>query len=1194
QELERRLNRPGSPLYDPTRDPDSPYYGWERTSSVLRAEAGPAVDYSKVASTGDKTEAIVAPELMTPEEAEKQGISREAQKEAILRAFKEGRPVRRAAASGIIPSAEFEAEFYTLSNDRKTWERSEDERLRLENFRKVPEELRAKRLLEGLEAAKQELTEDKKMLKRNEAYRNAGYELIGGFWVHPMLSYAGIRGLSENTKSVLRSLRIRVITSGNGWNGAAGAVVGIRLGSDGPYIENDTMYIRDKLGTIDEHVILHEAGHHAWQKILSEEQRKEWATRERATKHGQDIASGKQTGNGWYSPELAPEEDFAEAFADADGDAGKLGFRSKTDEISDAGAENRVTNASDERPDIPKIADGTERLERLRDRVAELIKEGKTRKGVTDIHRYVASALLQSGEFLTDEGVAQLQADLASLTPPDELSVAIAYGELVREADGVEVLGMPSKTAAKTLRSEVREAVSPANENITDDEQIAEALSRLDPKDLSGIDAEVAAGAVKSFRLAMGGQVKVVFQPDRTLENPRPRRVMLSDGEGEIILLRSQDLMDMVHQRYVGSEMNIHESIKENDIPVSKQTEVAAINQELKLFLATLTRSRFLAMVRSISGDNSVQWEDLGKDIYLDAYMAGSNKHVFKVTLRKVSGDPISFAIATKIGRTDASIAQTEINEMEILNDRPEQVTPRFGEARNTKGRRWYMEEFIDGKTVRTLEKEGGVTRDVRRGVISALLSVSMGLNGKMPRDMHSNNFVVRQSDGRVIMVDIGVNRFNVLDKTDNEIQRETQNHHRIASLAVILAQYGYLEGSPEQNNFIFDAIMNDKNLPQGEGKKWVEGVYQNLRGIDVAEIAEFLHNRKWLNHFRSVFEARGLGEYPAEKESMNALMPVAEMLQKSIAGYAEAKGMKAGQPSISLVAPAETAKRRSEARAIKSFYDAALNAMTPESLGTLGINPANEKKYTIKEVDVVNTGKTLGIVLSTVLEGTLEGDELEVALNRDVQYSHETQWKDVKITADVELINGLPLVTNLVIPEFLEERGFRAKDVKDVLRKQLAAINESVDAEEKRLGASALAKLNELLSGGEFERKIKAQDAFKGEAVRVNGQASAQGITATIDVGSEARVNLAATLWPGSVQTALRQIRVDLTGQLSLNQDFERKAARIFLGILVESGVSIEHFGSVLGHPDREQQTELLRNVLQAAAPTGMTIEPQ
>jgi methylase of polypeptide subunit release factors len=474
-------------------------------------------------------------------------------------------------------------------------------------------------------------------------------------------------------------------------------------------------------------------------------------------------------------------------------------------------------------------------------------------------------------------------------------------------------------------RSEVREGTSSEQGGVESIESIVQALSKVDPQDLAGVDIKEAAMALQSFRTAMGGNVKVVFQPDRTPENPRPRRIMVSNGEGELISLRSQDLLDMIQNRYVGAEMEIHESVNEDEIPSVKRAEVSEINKELVVFLTTLTRSRFLEMVKNISGDRTLRWEDLGNDIYLDAYMAGSNKHVFKVSLRKDSEAPISFAIATKIGRTDASIAQTEINEMEILSDRSEQVTPRFGGARNTKGRRWYVEEFIEGKTVRQLEKEGKSTDAVRRGVISALLSVAMGLNGKMPRDMHSNNFVVRQSDGRVIMVDIGVNRFNVLDLVENPIQRETQEHHRIASLAVILAQYGYLEGALEQNDFIFDVIMNDANLPAGEGKRWLEGVYRNLAGRDVAEIADFLHNRKWLNHFRGVFESRGYGEYPTEAESKNALSSVAEMLQKSIVAYAQANDLQAGSPSVSLTPGSNVQSARSELR-LRDLYGYLMN----------------------------------------------------------------------------------------------------------------------------------------------------------------------------------------------------------------------------------------------------------------------------
>ncbi|MFH0985514.1 MAG: TIM barrel protein, partial [Candidatus Omnitrophota bacterium] len=254
------------------------------------------------------------------------------EKEAdIRRRFEAGDSLGRAEAFKIITQDEFEDHLYRLSEDKKTWVRSEEEALRFRNGQKVSSEAaRNQQLARELLNASHELTADRQRAKRAEAYRNAGYELIDGFWVDPLMPYSRIRGLSETVKNVLRSLGVKDIRFVRDQR-AAGLVSGMRLGDGGPYLDNDTM----ALASVDdfafdpgafEHIVLHEAGHHVWQKKLSEEQRETWSARERVTAHGQNIASGKETGDGWYSPEMAPEEDFAESFAVAKGIVDESGF----------------------------------------------------------------------------------------------------------------------------------------------------------------------------------------------------------------------------------------------------------------------------------------------------------------------------------------------------------------------------------------------------------------------------------------------------------------------------------------------------------------------------------------------------------------------------------------------------------------------------------------------------------------------------------------------------------------------------------------------------------------------------------------------------------------------------------------------------------------------------------------------------
>ncbi len=412
-----------------------------------------------------------------------------------------------------------------------------------------------------------------------------------------------------------------------------------------------------------------------------------------------------------------------------------------------------------------------------------------------------------------------------------------------------------------------------------------EVVSILSAKGIASQQVRKAIGLFIEDKIKSSSREKIVFRPDLLQGQPRAKNILLFDGgEDGLSVLDTQDLLDIVNGHMVAMDTIVHFSVSSDKIQPEKKEEVSKVAEDLTSFIKGLTRNKFLDMIRKISGMSSLSWDDLSRDIYIDDYISGSHKHVFKLKVETKNGRGISFAVATKIASTSESITLTEMKGLEALQGLSKQLVPIFVFGGFLNNRRWYVEEFVEGELASDLLRSGRLTPDMRQEIIATLLAIAVGLNGLVPRDFHGENFVVQNQKKRVVMVDIGTNRLDILNNPRNQIQRDTQLLHRKMFLAAILAQYGFINGSPQENHFILDAIAKDGNLAEGEGRKWLNQVYEDAQAKGVRHLADLFTDLKWRNLFRSLL-------------SQESGLSFSSLFLETLRTYLEKSGLETGPP---------------------------------------------------------------------------------------------------------------------------------------------------------------------------------------------------------------------------------------------------------------------------------------------------------
>jgi N12 class adenine-specific DNA methylase len=174
------------------------------------------------------------------------------------------------------------------------------------------EEQRTVKIMSGLEA-------DQTPEERGEVFASAGYTNVDGLWVHPDVDPEWVSQLKPETKQAMKDRGIFYLNP-QVKEGSDGGLEAFQHGVKGVLVRTEKGNAQGY--TRKDNTVLHEIGHHVWLDELTDEQREEWKSRERVTKHGKDIAEEKGNKK-LYTKEDAAEEDFAQSFAENGADLDK-------------------------------------------------------------------------------------------------------------------------------------------------------------------------------------------------------------------------------------------------------------------------------------------------------------------------------------------------------------------------------------------------------------------------------------------------------------------------------------------------------------------------------------------------------------------------------------------------------------------------------------------------------------------------------------------------------------------------------------------------------------------------------------------------------------------------------------------------------------------------------------------------------
>ena len=377
----------------------------------------------------------------------------------------------------------------------------------------------------------------------------------------------------------------------------------------------------------------------------------------------------------------------------------------------------------------------------------------------------------------------------------------------------------------------------------------------------------------------------------------RGRGFMLKEGTEGTIALDLEDIKDLSENRYIGARMEVITSFSDKDEAAGKQLSLIA-----EKFLKGLTANKTIKILRNTTGDDTIEFEDLGKKIYISDHMWGASKDIFKVVFQSKKGRDIELTVATKREKSIGDITKNEIRDIIILQDRPGHVVPRFGVETSWDGKRWYVEEFVEGETVNDLDLAGRFTVDMRKKVVGCLLSISVGLGGMVPADMNGGNFIISRDVNEAVMVDLGGRRFRVFGKASKNIEKEEARFkHKIVFLATLMSQIGFFNASPEENHFIFETIANDKSLGKGEGLELLTESYKYLaerQAQDPDFLVSSLNDLKFIGGFKRYFSAMNDDIHASKENSKERLKFFADDFMNSLRSYLSKTESRRGPPA--------------------------------------------------------------------------------------------------------------------------------------------------------------------------------------------------------------------------------------------------------------------------------------------------------
>ncbi len=539
-----------------------------------------------------------------------------------------------------------------------------------------------------------------------------------------------------------------------------------------------------------------------------------------------------------------------------------------------------------------------------------------------DITRFDLAWLHELGEYL-------MRPEKGRLQPKFEAGRLELFldGEMIGEAITLEGESLDQAVKDPTnphylLRAFQREVFSDMDKILTEEikaRQIANVLRERMGQDVwtePGMNPDNAAKGIRNFirdrQVRSGADDRIVVSYPG--EGTRERSFLLKEGKGDLVKLDVKDMGDLYRGRFVGAEMEIliagADPATQSPEEMERYLELAHTAED---YLNGLTRNKLMDELRRITGNETLQFEDIGKDVYITDHIEGSNKHVFKIVFKSPDKSrSYTIAVATKTEQAAGDITAYEIRELKELQKRPTQVVPRIGADKMWNGKRWFTEEFVEGKTATQLARAGELTLNMRKKIVTVLLSIAVGLKGLTPLDMHGGNFVVRDN-GEVVMVDIGLRRFRLIREASANIENEEpRKKHKMLFLATLMAQYGFFDagedetgertivGSPENNHFIFEAITENEEMAEGEGLELLKEVYEYFKERQAQEpevVAETFSDFKYRGGFRNVLYPMGISFSGTTEEMMPALIPFSNLFMQSLGSYLAKVESRRGPP---------------------------------------------------------------------------------------------------------------------------------------------------------------------------------------------------------------------------------------------------------------------------------------------------------
>jgi hypothetical protein len=170
------------------------------------------------------------------------------------------------------------------------------------------------------------------------------------------------------------------------------------------------------------------------------------------------------------------------------------------------------------------------------------------------------------------------------------------------------------------------------------------------------------------------------------------------------------------------------------------------------------------------------------------------------------------------------NVTELEIRDLRMLGDQlANRLVPLFADEFTDKdGRRWFLEEFIEGETASELAARGALTDEIKARIAGTLLHITFMLNGMAPRDIGLENFVVRKDSKEVVMVDLGNRRFLVMGS-------RASPKYCVLLASALIAWLGSMK-DPSANDGVFDAIANNPWFTENQGMGFLKMAAAEIR----------------------------------------------------------------------------------------------------------------------------------------------------------------------------------------------------------------------------------------------------------------------------------------------------------------------------------------------------------------------------